>query len=66
MTDRAVRFDYLNYRGELAERCVIPLSVWFGSTEWHKTAQWLLRAHDLDKGTIRDFAIVDIKNWRTT
>ena len=55
-----LRFIYRNWRGDVAERAVRPLRIWFGSTEWHPKPQWLLRAIDLDKGAERDFAIGEI------
>lgn len=58
-----VKFVYTNWKGEIAVRRVIPVSIWFGSTEYHKEPQWLLTAIDLDKGARRDFAMVDIQHW---
>lgn len=54
-------FVYTNWRGETAERRVSPLSVEFGSTEWHPEPQALLRAVDMDKGEIRLLAMRDIQ-----
>jgi hypothetical protein len=53
-------FSYRNWRGEVSERRVIPIRVWFGATEWHPEPQWFLNANDLDKGETRDFALRDI------
>ena len=53
-------FIYRNWRGEVAERKVIPLSVHYGATEWHPEPQWLMRAFDLDKQAERDFAMADM------
>jgi hypothetical protein len=53
-------FRYRNWRGEVADRTVRPLSVWYGSTDWHPEPQWLLKAIDVEKGVERDFAIRDI------
>lgn len=50
---------YTNYRGETAQRTIIPKSIWFGSTEWHPEPQWLLRATDVEKNAERDFALKD-------
>jgi|GEM_PF-6989585 len=60
---KTVVIDYTNHRGERAERKVIPLSVWFGKTQYHRTAQWLLMAHDVEKRGRRDFAMKDIHSW---
>lgn len=59
----AIRIIYTNWRGETAERSIEPIKIWFGSTEWHKEKQWLLKATDLEKIAERDFALKDIKKW---
>ncbi len=58
--DRVLVIVYTNYRGEQAERRVIPARIWFGSTDWHPEPQWLLEAFDLDRGAERSFAMRDI------
>lgn len=55
-----LHFHYRNHRGELATRHVHPIMVWFGSTEWHKEPQWLLKAYDLERKADRDFALTDV------
>lgn len=54
-----VRFVYTNYRGEVWVRTVTPIAIRFGSTEWHPTDQWLMRAYDHDKRAEREFALLD-------
>ncbi|WP_374327930.1 hypothetical protein [Paracoccus pantotrophus] len=54
-----ITMTYRNYRGEIAERRIIPEWVGFGATDWHPEPQWLLRAFDLDKNARRDFALAD-------
>lgn len=58
-----VKIIYTNYRGEKSERTIKPISIWFGSTEWHTDEQWLLHAYDLEKNAERDFAMKDIERW---
>lgn len=58
-----VKFEYTNYKGETAWRHVEPIEIRFGATEWHKEPQWLLKALDLDKKAIREFALKDILHW---
>lgn len=55
-------FKYTNHRGETAIRIVTPNSVvfYFGSTEWHREPQWLMRAWDEEKNAMRDFAARDV------
>lgn len=47
---------YTNWRGETAERTIIPRRVFFGSNEWHPEPQVLIEALDCDKGVVRTFA----------
>lgn len=54
-----VALTYRNWRGEVAERTIIPRRVWFGATDWHPEPQWLLTAFDTEKGADLDFALKD-------
>lgn len=58
------RFEYINYKGERSTRHVLPLTLWYGTTEHHPTESWFVRAWDFDRSAIRDFAMRDIINWR--
>lgn len=64
MSVHHVVIDYTNHRGERAERRIRPLEVKFKTTEWHPEPQWLLRAFDIDKQELREFAMKDIHSWR--
>lgn len=55
---------YTNYRGETADRRIVPIRIRFGSTEWHPEGQWLLEAFDLDRDATRAFALKDVLEWR--
>lgn len=57
-----IEFDYINWKGVEGKRTVKILGFYFGSTEYHKESQWLLRAKDLDKGEERIFAMKDMSN----
>lgn len=59
---KIIHFKYCNYKGDLRMRTAIPVEIWFGSTEYHKEEQWLLKAFDLEKEENRDFAVRDIKS----
>jgi len=63
MHKQQVKILYTNWRGEKAWRTIVPIEIWFGSTEWHKEAQWLLKAVDIEKDAHRDFALKDIERW---
>lgn len=62
-TKKQVKILYTNYRGETSLRSIIPIKIWFGSTEWHTSPQWLLNALDVQKEVERSFAMKDIKAW---
>ena len=53
-----------NWKGETKYRNIIPISIEFKSTEWHKQEQWILNAIDVEKNAQRGFAIKDIKEWK--
>lgn len=56
-----MKVEYTNWRGETGIRTIKPIRLWFGSTEYHPTPQWLLKAFDVDKGAERDFAVNDMR-----
>lgn len=62
--NKIVRILYTNWKGETAYRKIIPKSIEFKATEWHKEAQWILNAFDVNKQADRGFAIKDIKEWK--
>lgn len=53
-------FLYTNWKGETGVRRVKPLEIFFGQNEWHKEAQWLLKAFDYEKKALRFFALKDM------
>lgn len=55
-----LRFYYKNWKGKCGYRNVLDPKLWFGKTPYHKKPQWLMRAYDIDKGDVRDFAVNDI------
>lgn len=58
-TAQAIRFRYTNWRGETGMRHVTPISLRFGTSEYHSEPQWLLRAFDHDRQAEREFALTD-------
>jgi len=52
--------EYKNWKNEVNIRTIIPQEVWFGNTEFHHTEQWIMKAYDVNKQAMRDFAIKDI------
>ena len=61
--EQQVKILYTNWKGVTAYRNIIPKSIEFKSTEWHKEKQWILNAFDIDKQADRGFALKDIKEW---
>jgi hypothetical protein len=43
-TESVVIIRYTNYRGETADRRIVPICIRYGSTQWHPEPQWLLEA----------------------
>jgi hypothetical protein len=56
-------FWYRNYKGEEAYRRVRPLSIRFGTSEWHPEPQWLMLADDLENEKTREFAMRDMSGF---
>ena len=63
MDKKQVKILYTNWKGETKYRNIIPKSIEFKSTEWHKQEHWILNALDVDKNADRAFAMKDIKEW---
>lgn len=59
----AITFWYKNYKGEEGYRRATPISLRYGTSEWHTTPQWLMLAHDDEKDAPREFALADMKNF---
>ena len=54
-------FKYVNWKGEVGIRRVIPIQPKFEVNEFHGSEPlWLLKAYDLDKGAIRYFDMLKI------
>jgi hypothetical protein len=47
------------------QRTIVPDlgGIFFGSSPWHVTEQWLLNAYDVGKDAERTFAVADIHGW---
>ena len=56
-------FTYKNYKGSVSERTVLPLSIFYGITDFHKTPCWLMHGWDIDKKQYRDFCMVDVVSF---
>ena len=59
-TPETVTLDYTNYEGKRALRRVMILELFMGQTEHHPKFQWLVKAYDVDKKALRDFALASI------
>lgn len=60
---KPIKVVYKNWKGEVAERTIIPKQIFYGSTEWHQQEQWLLEVFDVDRNATRVYALCDIKEW---
>ena len=61
-TKQILRFRYRNWRGEVADRAVIPIRTSVGVSIYHNDGNpcWIMTAYDTEKDQIRDFALKDI------
>lgn len=59
-----VVFKYHNWKGDTSVRKAIVKEYGFGETEFHKDPQWFMKAMDVDKLELRDFAIRDITDLK--
>lgn len=50
---------YKNYEGKVQWRTILPIELWYGSTEWHPAEQWFIKAYDPTKDAQHDFALAD-------
>lgn len=57
---KPLKFFYKNWKGEYGYRTVHDPIMWYGSTQYHKEPQWMIKGYDVDKDDIRDFAVNDI------
>ena len=62
---QVVEIDYTNWEGKRRTRLIRPTGVLlFEENNYHKPAQWLLEALDLDTNKIKKFAVKDIHSWK--
>ncbi len=60
--NKQITITYLNHRGAITERNIIPVELWYGVNEWHDYEQWFMKAYDTDKQDTRDFALANLKS----
>jgi predicted DNA-binding transcriptional regulator YafY len=59
-----VVIDYTNWRGERRERTIRPKALTWGWSKYHTSNQWLLLAFDFDSRKDKEFAMLNIHNWK--
>lgn len=59
----SIKVLYTNYRGQTAIRTIVPLRIYFGSTEYHSRQQWLLELWDIERAALRTYALKEISQW---
>lgn len=45
-------------------RNIKPIEVYWGTSQWHPGYQWLLRAKDMEDGTVKEFAMTGFEAWQ--
>ena len=61
--NKFVVIDYTNWRDERSFRTIEPINIVFEENEYHKPAQWLVIAKDIEKDALRSFAMKNIHSW---
>ena len=59
---KQIKITYTNHKNETAERLVLPINIWYGTSEWHPGQQWFMKAKEVGRKVERDFAMVRISN----
>lgn len=52
---------YTNYKGETAKRRLVPVNIFYGTSEFHEGEQWFIRGWCLDRQAFRDFSLSGFK-----
>lgn len=60
VSEQTLYFRYKNWKGKESTRVATPISIYFGTTEWHPKPTWLMKAFDHDKEAERDFELVSM------
>jgi predicted DNA-binding transcriptional regulator YafY len=57
---QTLQFRYKNWQGAVGERSAEFIGILYGTSEWHHEPQWLIKAIDTEKGSVRLFALRDM------
>ena len=58
-----IEIKYKNWKGKVGNRIITPIKLRYGESEFHKGNQWILKAWDVSKSAVREFAINDILEY---
>lgn len=64
-----VVIDYTNYKGNRRIRKILPIGIYWASTDYHPEEQWLLNAYDVEDidsdghYVVKWFAMCSIHSW---
>jgi hypothetical protein len=61
-SETAIVFWYKNYKGEQGYRRAVPISIRYGTSDYHRAPQWLMLAFDTEKEAEREFAMADMSH----
>lgn len=56
-----MKIRYTNHSGKTFDRWIVPIRRWYGRSDYHPpNDQWFMKAWDVAKDDVRDFAISGI------
>lgn len=58
-----IKVKYKNWQENISIRTIIPQSIYYGHTDFHKNDQWLMDVWDVEKDAQRTYAMLDIMEF---
>ena len=64
-TNEYLKFRYKNWKGEVSDRTVIPITILVKSSPYHNDGKpcWIMVAYDVNKMANRDFALSGVEQY---
>jgi len=59
LMSKFIRVIYTNWRQETKVRNILPIAIYWGSTNYYPIPQWIVKAYDKDR---QDYRLYSLKN----